>query len=143
QAAAEVGSVGLEVTLVLDRLFFDVFERDQPALPVVTLELGLRRGAIPDFDQARGQIDGVVDAAVHAHAAERIVDLRGQKPWSCKKRQFYRHFLRVHPPRSSAAWRSKIPWSFSGCCVTSAAVRSMSAAWPTKIPPPLSPHRTK
>jgi hypothetical protein len=31
---------------------------------------------MPDFDQARGQIDAVVDAAVHAHAAERIVDMR-------------------------------------------------------------------
>src|SRR5262245_62942436 len=32
---------------------------------------------MPDFDQTRGQIDRVVDAAVHAHAAEWIVDMRG------------------------------------------------------------------
>src|SRR6516164_9759675 len=38
QAAAEVGPVGLEVALVLDRLFLDVFERHQAALPVVALE---------------------------------------------------------------------------------------------------------
>jgi hypothetical protein len=55
-------------------MLLDVFERDQPALPVVALEFGLGLGAVPDFDQARGQIDGVVDAAVHAHAAERVVE---------------------------------------------------------------------
>src|SRR5262249_19957796 len=77
QAAAEIGPVGLEVALVLDRLFLDVFECHQAALPVVTLKLGLGLAVMPDLDEARGQVDRVVNAAVHAHAAERIVDMRG------------------------------------------------------------------
>jgi hypothetical protein len=33
---------------------------------------------MPDLDEARGQVDRVMDAAVHAHAAERIIDMRGK-----------------------------------------------------------------
>src|SRR6516165_6658391 len=77
QAAAEVAPVGLEIALVLDRLFLDVFERHQAALPVVALELALGLAVMPDLDEARGQVDRVMNATVHAHAAQRVVDMRG------------------------------------------------------------------
>src|SRR5688572_10127494 len=76
EGAPELEAVRFEIALVLDRLLLDVFQRDQPPLAVIALELGLRLFAAPDLHHARGQIDGVVDAAVHAHAAERIVDMR-------------------------------------------------------------------
>src|SRR6478609_11090974 len=60
QAATELAAVRLEVALVLDRLFLDVFERHQPALLVVARELRLGPGPTPDVDHARGQVDRVM-----------------------------------------------------------------------------------
>ena len=74
---AELVAGGFQVLLVLDGLLLDGFERHQPPLPVVALELVLGRLAVPDLREPRGEIDRVVDAAVHAHAAERIVDVGG------------------------------------------------------------------
>ena len=57
------------------------FDPDSVALPVVARELGVAfrcpSSSLPGLDQARGQVDRVVDAAVHAHAAEGVVDMRG------------------------------------------------------------------
>ena len=73
-----LGRVGrLEIALVLDRVLLHVFERHQPALPVVAVELGVARLAAPHAGEPLGEIDRVVDAAVHPHAAERIVDVGG------------------------------------------------------------------
>src|SRR5262249_19615000 len=56
QAAPELGPVGFQVALVLNRLLLDVFERHLPALPVVAFELALALRAAPNLDQPRGQI---------------------------------------------------------------------------------------
>src|SRR5919201_540395 len=77
EAAAEFGPVRLEVAFVLDRLLLDVFERHRPALAIVTFEIGIGLASVPDVDHARGQIDRVMDTAVHAHPSEGIVDMRG------------------------------------------------------------------
>ena len=59
------------VGLLLHRL-----DRDGAPLPVVAVEQAVV-GAGPDRLELVGQIEGVLDAAVHAHAAERIVDMGG------------------------------------------------------------------
>src|SRR5262245_31134657 len=76
EAAAKFGPVRLEVAFVLDGSLLDVFKRHCPALAIITLETGVGLASVPDVDHARGQIDRVMDAAVHAHAAERVVDMR-------------------------------------------------------------------
>src|ERR1700716_528772 len=66
-----------QIALVLDRVLLHIFERDQPALCVVAVELAVAGLAGPDPRQPFGEVDDVMDAAVHAHAAERIVDVGG------------------------------------------------------------------
>ena len=57
--------------LLLHRL-----DRDRAPLPVVAIEQPIV-GARPDLRELVGQVEGVLDTAVHAHAAERIVDVGG------------------------------------------------------------------
>ncbi len=59
------------VGLLLHRL-----DRHRAALPVVAVEQAIV-GAGPDVLELVGQVEGVLDAAVHAHAAERVVDVGG------------------------------------------------------------------
>src|SRR5262245_4278613 len=54
-----------------------MFLGDEPTLQIEAVELGLGFRATPDADQASGQIYRVVDATIHTHAAERIVDMGG------------------------------------------------------------------
>src|SRR5262249_56777190 len=89
EAAAELGSVRLEVAFVLDRLLLDVFERHPSALAVVRFEIGIVLSPVPDPEEARGQIDRVMDATGHTHAADGIINMRGvagQKDSSPPKR---------------------------------------------------------
>src|SRR5262245_26486023 len=76
QAAAEFSPVRFEVALVLDRLLLDMFERHKPALPIVTCKLGRAAVSMPHLSQSRRQVDRVMNAAVHAHSTQRIVDVR-------------------------------------------------------------------
>ena len=46
-------------------------------MPVVTIEQGVRIGALPDVDELAGERDSILKAAVHAHAANRIVHVGG------------------------------------------------------------------
>src|SRR6516162_230231 len=96
KVAAELSPIRLEIAFVLDRLSLDVFARHRPSLAIIAREIVLRLSSVPGLDQARRQVDRVVDAAVHAHPAERIVDMRGvagEKSASALKR--FRHPL-VH-----------------------------------------------
>src|SRR5262245_17967777 len=65
----------LEVALVGDGNRVDVLERDRPPLPLIATELGGGSFAARDAHQLLGEVDSVVDAAVHPHAAERIVEV--------------------------------------------------------------------
>src|SRR6516162_2676334 len=65
----------LQRLLVLNRLRLDVIDLGLAALPRVAVEHA-RLGAIePHVGELVGEIDRVVDAAVHAHAADRVVDV--------------------------------------------------------------------
>src|SRR5271156_807925 len=67
----------LQIAFVLDRLPLDIFLGDEPALLLEAIELCLRLVAAPDLDQPFGEIYRIVNAAIHAHTAKRIVDMRG------------------------------------------------------------------
>ena len=68
--------VGFEIVLVLDRLALDIsFVTSRRCRSKRSSSASGLRRARPR--QAFGQIDRVVNAAIHAHAAERIVDMRG------------------------------------------------------------------
>jgi hypothetical protein len=75
QRPSKLLAIGFEVALVLDRLPLGAFERDQPSLAIEALELARAALSMPDVSQPFGQIDRVVNAAVHPHAPERIVDV--------------------------------------------------------------------
>src|SRR5262249_50201060 len=77
QAVAKFGAGAFQVLLVLDRLFLDIFLGDEAALLLEGVELAVALRALPHRGEALGQVDGIMDAAVHSHAAERIVDVRG------------------------------------------------------------------
>ena len=66
----------LQRLLVLDRLRLDEIDLRLAALARVAVEHARIGAAIPDAGKLIGKIDRVVDAAVHAHAADRIVDVR-------------------------------------------------------------------
>src|SRR5262245_10684611 len=66
----------LEQTLVGDGLRLDVLGRGVPALPVVEIERLLAGLAAHHAGKLVRQADRIVDPAVHAHAADRIVDVR-------------------------------------------------------------------
>src|SRR5262245_2149073 len=67
----------LDIALVLDSLALQVFLRNGAALAVVLIEHIFIRGALNDRSELVGQIERVVEAEIHAHAAERIVDVGG------------------------------------------------------------------
>ena len=70
------------VGLLLHRL-----DRDGAALPVVAVEQAVV-GAGPDLLELVRQVERVLDAAIHAHAAKRIVDvggIAGQHTRPCRK----------------------------------------------------------
>ena len=54
----------------------DVGKRDGPPLAFVTIQEG-GGAAVHHLDQFRGQTEGVMDAAIHAHAAFRAVEVGG------------------------------------------------------------------
>ena len=60
----------IAVGLLLHRL-----DRNGAPLPVVAVEQAIVGAGIDPLELVR-QVEGVLDAAVHAHAAERIVDMR-------------------------------------------------------------------
>src|SRR5689334_887664 len=60
---------------VLDGLRLNVIDLRLAALPRVAIEQARLGTAEPDLGEFFGKIDGVVDAAVHAHAADRIVHM--------------------------------------------------------------------
>src|SRR6266508_5720549 len=68
-------AIGFEVALVLDRLRLDVLERDQPSLAIEAFKLGSATLSMPDVRQPFGQIDRIVNSAVHTHAPKGIVDM--------------------------------------------------------------------
>ena len=76
ESSPELGPVGFEIALVLDRLLLDVLERHLPALRLVAVEFVEALAPMPDIGKPRGEADRIMDAAVHAHSAERIVDMR-------------------------------------------------------------------
>ena len=76
-ALAHGGIVFLQQPLVADGLRLGVLDGDMPALPRVAVEHVLVGFAAQDADQLVGQIERVVDAAVHAHAADRAVHMGG------------------------------------------------------------------
>src|SRR5215510_13352993 len=63
--------------LVADGLGLGVLERDMAALPFVAIEHLVAHLLAQDPDQLVGEIDGVMNAAVHAHRADRAVHMRG------------------------------------------------------------------
>ena len=65
----------LQRLLVLNGLRLDVVDLGLAALARVAVEHAGRSAAEPHVGQFLGEIDGVVDTAVHAHAADRIVDV--------------------------------------------------------------------
>src|SRR6478735_9146127 len=64
-----------EIFLILNRLPLQMFLGDESALQIEASEFGLGLRAAPDLDQASGQVHRVVNAAIHTHATERIVDV--------------------------------------------------------------------
>jgi hypothetical protein len=53
------------------------------ALPLVAVEHLLADFLAQDLDQLVGEVDGVVNAAVHAHGADRAVHMRGVASEDC------------------------------------------------------------
>src|SRR5205823_10422096 len=66
----------LEMALIGDGNRIHVLERYRPALALVALELSQRSLAAADRRELLRQIERIVDAAVHSHTAERIVEMR-------------------------------------------------------------------
>src|SRR5471032_939065 len=64
----------LEKRLVALTLGIDMLDRDGPALARVAIEQRLV-GAAPHRRQRVGEVHGIVDAAVEAHAAQRVVEM--------------------------------------------------------------------
>ena len=69
--------------LLLEQLFvplglhLGVIDRDVTALPRVAVKHVEIAGAVQDRDELAAEVDGVMDAAVHAHRADRAVDVGG------------------------------------------------------------------
>src|SRR5262245_19072704 len=66
---------GFEIVLVGDRDLVHIFESDRSTLPLVAVQFGLRDLLTQHVHQFFGQIERVMDAAIHAHATERIVEV--------------------------------------------------------------------
>src|SRR5690349_671492 len=72
-------------------------------LPLVAVEFGLMRLAAPDADELVGEVEGIVHAAVQAHAADRAVDVGGvAREHDAAAAEFLRHPL-VHGVEIAAA----------------------------------------
>src|SRR5512144_70360 len=67
----------LEHALVGDRLRLHVLDRGEAALTIVTVEKRVGIGAVPDLGELLGDVEAVLEAAVHAHPTDRIVDMGG------------------------------------------------------------------
>src|SRR5215475_14385563 len=67
QRSSKLLAIGFEVALVLDRLRLDVFERDQPALAIEAIKLSRATLSMPDVREPFGQIDRIMNSAVHPH----------------------------------------------------------------------------
>src|SRR6516162_10582971 len=65
----------LERFFVRNGLRLHVIDLRLAALPRVAIEHARLGTAEPDIGKLFGKIDGIVDAAVHPHAADRIVDM--------------------------------------------------------------------
>ena len=68
---------GFEVVLVGDRDLVHILESDRATLPLVAVQLGFGNLFAQHAHQFFGQIEPVMDAAIHAHATERIVEVCG------------------------------------------------------------------
>ena len=66
----------LHQPLVGDGLSLHIAYRGVPALAVITVEHVFAGGAVKHRRELIDQIESIVHAAVHAHAADRIVDMR-------------------------------------------------------------------
>src|SRR6516164_10454385 len=64
-----------QILLVLNRIVLDVLQGHQASLFVKAVELSVRCLAVPNRGKPPRKIDGVMDAAIHAHAAQWIVDV--------------------------------------------------------------------
>ena len=62
-----------QVVFVADGLRLDIFDGDGAALAVILVQEVFVAALGQDLDQLFGQVDAVVDAAVHAHAAQGVV----------------------------------------------------------------------
>src|SRR5207248_3315537 len=76
-ALAHGGIVFRQQPLVVDGLRLRVGKRDVTTLALVAVELALLRLAAQNAHELVGEIEGVVDAAVHAHGADRTVHMGG------------------------------------------------------------------
>ena len=74
QTRAELFGI-LQILLVLNRLLLHVLLGDGAPLHPVAVELFLRFAAMADIREAASEVESVVDTAVHAHAAKRIIDV--------------------------------------------------------------------
>ena len=60
---------------ISDSLRLNVINLRLAALPRIAIEQAHLGTAEPDLGEFYGKVDGIVDAAVHTHAADRIVDM--------------------------------------------------------------------
>ena len=74
--AARARFLRIEDRTIAQRGLLHDVERDLPALPAVALE-GVERRAADDGRELLGQVERIVNAAVEAHSAQRIVHVRG------------------------------------------------------------------
>src|SRR5688572_16307856 len=67
----------LDIALVFDGLTLKILLRDSSPLAVVKIEQGLACAIADDGGELVGEVEGVVETEVHAHPAQRIVDVGG------------------------------------------------------------------
>ena len=65
-----------EQLFVGDGLRLNIFNRRQTTLAVIACKKRLCIATAINFDQLARQRDAILEAAIHAHAANRIVDMR-------------------------------------------------------------------
>ena len=67
----------LDISLVLDGLALEILLRHRAALAVVKVEQVVAGAILDDRRKLVRKIEGVMEAEIHAHSAEGIVDVRG------------------------------------------------------------------
>ena len=66
----------LDVAFVLNGLALQILLRNRPPLTIVEIEQVVAGVLENDFGKFVDDVEGVVQAEIHAHAAKRIVDMR-------------------------------------------------------------------